>query len=76
MDIKLVTTKTCMHSHSIELVLRDLGLGYELIYAEERPEIVSQFGIRHASVLIIDEQKVIDVEGLTEGQIKTALSLE
>jgi glutaredoxin len=76
MNIKLITTKTCMHSHAIELELRDLGLEYELIYAEEHPEIVSQFCIRHASVLIIDEQRVIDVEGLTEGQLKTVLSLE
>jgi glutaredoxin len=75
MDIKLVTTKTC-HLHSIERELCDLGLEYELIYAEEHPEIVSQFGIHHAPMLIIDEQRVIVVEELTEGQLKTVLSLE
>ena len=73
MDIKLLTTRTC-HCSNIEQELRDLGLVYECCYAEEHPELVERFQIRHCPVLIIDETRVIPVDGLMEGQIKTLLT--
>lgn len=74
MDIKLLTTRTCYCSN-IEQELRDLELVYERCYAEEHPELVERFKVRHCPVLIIDEARVIPVDGLTEGQIKTLLNL-
>lgn len=73
MDIKLLITRTC-HCSSIEQELRDLGLMYERCYAEEHPELVERFQVRHCPVLIIDEARVIPVDGLMEGQIKTLLA--
>ena len=75
MDIKLLTTRTC-HCSSIEQELRDLDLVYERCYVEEHPELVERFKVRHCPVLIIDETRVISVDGLTEGQIKTSLNLD
>nr|SPS05986.1 protein of unknown function [Candidatus Nitrotoga fabula] len=75
MDIKLLTTRTC-HCSNIEQELRDLDLVYERCYVEEHPELVERFKVRHCPVLIIDEARVIPVDGLTEGQIKALLSLE
>ena len=75
MNIKLLTTRTC-HCSSIEQELRDLDLMYERCYAEEHSELVERFQIRHCPVLIIDEARVIPVDGLTEGQIKAMLNLD
>ena len=72
MDIKLLTTRTC-HCSNIEQELRDLELVYERCYVEEHPELVERFKVRHCPVLIIDDARVIPVDGLTEGQIKALL---
>lgn len=73
MDIKLLTTRTC-HCSNIEQELRDLNLVYERCYVEEHPELVARFKVRHCPVLIIDETRVIPVDGLTEGQIRTLIN--
>lgn len=73
MDIKLLTTRTC-HCSNIEQELRDLHLVYERCYVEEHPELVERFKVRHCPVLIIDETRVIPVDGLTEGQTRTLLN--
>ncbi len=72
-DIKLLTTRTC-HCGNIEQELRDIGLTYECCYAEEHPELVERFRIRHCPVLIIDKARVIPVDGLMEGQIRALLT--
>lgn len=73
MDIKLLTTRTC-HCSNIEQELQDLGLTYECCYAEDHPKLVERFHIRHCPVLIIDEARVIAVDGLMEGQIRALLA--
>ena len=75
MDIKLLTTRTC-HCSNIEQELRDLNLVYERCYVEEHPELVERFKVRLCPVLIIDETRVIPVDGLTEGQIRTLINQE
>lgn len=74
MNIKLLITRTC-HCSSIEQELHDLGLVYERCYAEEHPELVERFQIRHCPVLIVNDIRVIPVAGLMEGQIKALLDL-
>lgn len=73
-DYILLTTRTC-HCSNIEQELRDLGLVYERCYVEESPELMERYKIRHCPVLIIDEMRVIAVDGLTEGQLKDLLNL-
>lgn len=72
MRFKLVTTQNC-HCSSIEQELNDLGLGYELIYAEDQPELVARLGIRHCPVLVVDDRRLIPVDRLTEGELRTVL---
>ncbi|MEW5790748.1 MAG: glutaredoxin family protein [Pseudomonadota bacterium] len=74
MNIKLVTTRSC-HCNAIEQELRDLGLDYEFLYAEEQPELVARFAIRHCPMLIIDDMHVIPVDGQSEGQLRALLQL-
>ena len=73
-DYILLTTRTC-HCSNIEQELRDLGLVYERCYVEENPELMERYKIRHCPVLIIDETRVIAVDGLTKGQLKDLLNL-
>jgi hypothetical protein len=35
--------------------LHDLGIEYQLAYAEDEPELVQKYGIRHSPNLIVDD---------------------
>ena len=69
----LLTTHTC-HCSNIEQALRDLEIVYERCYVEEPPELMARYKIKHCPVLIIDETRVIAVDGLTEGQLRDLLN--
>ena len=73
-DYILLTTHTC-HCSNIEQALRDLEIVYQRCYVEENPELMERYNIRHCPVLIINEARVIPVDGLTEGQLKDLLNL-
>jgi len=73
-DITLLVTRNC-HCSDIEQELRDLGLSYERCYAEEHSELVHRYQIRHCPVLIVDETRVISVDGLTAGRLRDLLNL-
>lgn len=73
-DYILLTTHTC-HCSNIEQALRDLKIDYERRYVEENQELMERYKIRHCPVLIIDEARVIAVDGLTEGQLRNLLDL-
>ncbi|OYX27894.1 MAG: hypothetical protein B7Y50_12510 [Hydrogenophilales bacterium 28-61-11] len=73
-DFILLTTRTC-HCSNIEQALRDLEIVYERCYVEEHPELMERYKVRHCPVLIIDEVRVIPVDGLTEGQLRDLLDL-
>lgn len=72
-DYILLTTRTC-HCSNIEQALRDLEIVYERRYVEEHPELMERYKIHHCPVLIIDEARVISVDGLTEGQLRDLLN--
>ena len=73
-DYILLTTHTC-HCSNIEQALRDLKIVYQRRYVEEHPELMERYKIKHCPVLIIDETRVIPVDGLTEGQLRKLLDL-
>ncbi len=73
-DITLLTTRTC-HCINIEQALQDLEIVYERCYVEDHPELMERYKIRHCPVLIIDQARVIPVDGLTEGQLRDLLNL-
>ncbi|MBQ8804536.1 MAG: ribonucleoside triphosphate reductase [Tyzzerella sp.] len=54
----LFTTKTCPNCRIVKAMLDEAGIAYEIIDAEEAPELVNQFGITQAPTLVIvkDEQ--------------------
>jgi glutaredoxin len=55
MNVMIVATRTCNHRPDLERELQHLGVEYELVFVEDRPEMVKQYGIRHSPNLIVDE---------------------
>jgi len=51
----IIATKDCSHRSTLEKELRDLGVDYRLVYAEDEPELVQKYSIRHSPNLIVDE---------------------
>ena len=55
MNVMIIATKDCSHRSTLEKELRDLGVDYRLVYAEDEPELVQKYSIRHSPNLIVDE---------------------
>lgn len=73
MNVIIIATKSCSHRSTMEKELRDLGVKYEVIYAEEDPEIINRYAIRHSPNLVIDDEVVC--RGLpSEGELGVLLS--
>lgn len=58
MDVKVITTRQCIHRTNLEHELRDLGVDYESLIVEEHPELAEKYGIRHSPNLIVDDEVV------------------
>jgi glutaredoxin len=69
MNVMIVATKTCNRWPDLERELQHLGVEYEVVFVEDRPELVAQYGIRHSPNLIVDEQ-VCFRELPTENELK------
>ncbi len=73
MNVTIIATKSCSHRPTMEKELRDLGIEYDLIYAEDHPEIINRYTIRHSPVLVIDDEVVCS--GLpSEGDLEVLFS--
>lgn len=74
MNIKIVATRSCSHRPNVEKELDDLGVSYEVLYAEENPELIARYSIRHSPNIILDD--VIVCRGQpSEGELKALLNL-
>lgn len=59
----------------MEKELQDLGIGYEVIFVEDRPDIVQLFDIRHSPNLIVDGQIVCRKQP-TKSELRDLLHLK
>lgn len=72
MKIKLLVTKSCNHRSNIEKELNEIGMPYEVVYAEDNPEEVIKYDIRHSPNIIVDD--VVICRGQpSEGELKALL---
>jgi glutaredoxin len=55
---QVVATHDCRHRPDLERELEDLGIPYELVFVEDRPQLVRQLGIRHSPNLIVNDRVV------------------
>lgn len=69
MDIYIIATKGCSHCSNLKHELSDLGYECEIKFAEDYPELVEKFQIRHSPNLVVNEE-VVFREQPTEGQLK------
>ncbi len=54
MDIFIIATQGCSHCTNLKQELSDLGIDCEVKFAEENPELVEQYQIRHSPNLIVN----------------------
>jgi len=69
MSVKIIATKTCSHRPNLERELRELGIAYEVIFVEDRPETIARYGIRHSPNLVVGEQVVFRGQP-SEGELR------
>ncbi|MBO6046855.1 MAG: ribonucleoside triphosphate reductase [Erysipelotrichaceae bacterium] len=56
-QVYLFTTKTCPNCRIVKKMLGDAQVAYELVDAEENPELVSRFSIMQAPTLVVCDDK-------------------
>ena len=55
MNVMIIATKDCSHYTNLQKELNELGIEFRLVYAEDAPELVQRYGIRHSPNLIVDD---------------------
>jgi len=56
MNVLIIATKDCSHCVNLTRELNDLGVEFRLVYAEDEPELVQKYAIRHSPNLIVDDE--------------------
>ncbi len=56
MNVMIIATRDCKHCVNLAKELDSLGVEYRLVYAEEAPDLVAKYGIRHSPNLIVDDE--------------------
>jgi len=54
MDVMIIATKDCSHCINLTKEIEDLGVGYRLVYADDDPDLVKKYNIRHSPNLVVD----------------------
>lgn len=54
MDVMIIATKDCSHCINLTKELEDLGVDYRLVYADDDPDLVKKYNIRHSPNLVVD----------------------
>ena len=57
----LFTTKTCPNCRIVKAMLEDEGIAYEVIDADEAPELVAKYGINQAPTLVVVKDGLAEV---------------
>ena len=57
----LFTTKTCPNCRIVKAMLEDEGIAYEVIDADEEPELVAKYGINQAPTLVVVKDGLAEV---------------
>lgn len=55
MKVQIIATKDCSHRSKLERLLRETATEYEVLFAEEHPEMTKKYSIRNSPNLLIDE---------------------
>jgi len=69
MDVFIIATQGCNHCTNLKKELADLGVSCEVKFAEEYPDLVEQYQIRHSPNLVVDGEVVFRRQP-TEAELK------
>lgn len=58
MDIFIIATQGCSHYTNLKHELSNLGVNCEVKFAEDNPDLVELYQIRHSPNLIVDGEVV------------------
>ena len=58
MKVQIIATKDCSHRPKLERTLIDLDTEYEVLFAEEHPEMTKKYSIRNSPNMLIDGEVV------------------
>lgn len=58
MDVMIIATKGCTHCKNLEKELECLQIPYRVCFAEDCPDLIQKFGIRHSPNLVVDDEIV------------------
>ena len=58
--VMLFTTKTCPNCKLAAAALQKKGIAYEVIDADENPELVKAFGVKQAPTLIVKDAETVE----------------
>lgn len=58
MRVQLVVTKNDFNLSNLEKEFKHLGVGYEVQYLEDNPQIVEKYRLRHSPNIFIDGKLV------------------
>ncbi|MDP1925277.1 MAG: thioredoxin family protein [Thiobacillus sp.] len=58
MNVKIIATKSCSHSLSLQQELRDMGIPFEVLFVEDEPDVVMAHAIRHSPNLLVNDEVV------------------
>ncbi len=56
MDVMIIASKGCTHSKNLVKELEEIGVKHRLVYAEDEPQLVQKYQIRHSPNLIVDDE--------------------
>jgi len=69
MDIYIIATKGCSHCVNLKRELAELGYECDIKYAEDHPDLVEKFQIRHSPNLVVND-KVVFRDQPAESELK------
>ncbi len=58
MKAQIIATKDCSHRSKLERLLRDTDTEYEVLFAEDHPEMTKKHSIRNSPNLLMDGEVV------------------
>ncbi len=54
MDVFIIATQGCSHCMNLKQELSDLGINCEVKFAEDHPDLVDKYQIRHSPNLVVN----------------------
>ncbi len=73
MNVFIIATKDCSHCTNLKHELYDLGIDCEVKFAEENPQLVEKYSIRHSPNLVVNDEVVFRRQP-TEAELKELFS--